>query len=71
MSTIPTPPTPPMNPRVRAVLYSVWSWASVLVFLAALGWAVFGDVPLWVFAISVVLNGFGSVTGFLAKNNTP
>lgn len=68
-SPIPAPPTPPMNPKVRDFLYGLWSWLSVLVFLAAIGWAVFGDIPIWLFAVSVVINGFGSVTGFVAKNN--
>lgn len=70
MSTnIPVPPTPPMSDKARSVIYGVWSWASVLVFLAASAWVLFGEIPEWVLAVSVVLNGFGSLSGFLAKNN--
>lgn len=69
MTSIPAPPTPPMSGRARAIIYGVWAWLNVVVFLVSIGWAVFGNIPQQVFAVSVVLNGFGSVTGFLAKNN--
>ena len=68
-SPIPAPPTPPLSGKARDIVYGVWSWLSVLVFLGSIGWAVFGDIPVWILAASVVLNGFGSLTGFLAKNN--
>lgn len=70
MSTpIPVPPTPPLSGHARDLVYGIWSWVSVAVFLMGIGWAVFGKLPLWLIAVSVVINGFGSLTGFLAKNN--
>lgn len=69
MTGIPAPATPPMSKKARAVIYGVWAWLNVVVFLTSIGWAVFGNIPQWVFSVSVVLNGFGSITGFLAKNN--
>lgn len=70
-SPIPSPPTPPFNAKTRDISYGIWAWASVVVFLASIGWAsVPGqDLPVALVVASVVLNGFGSITGFLAKNN--
>lgn len=71
--SLPVPPTPVIPARYRDRLYGVWSWAAGLVFLATIGWASIPgqDVPVWLVVASVVVNGFGSLTGFLAKNNTP
>lgn len=69
MTTIPSVPTPPMPGKSRDVIYGIWAWLSVASVLASSGWAVVGDVPIALLVASVVLNGFGALTGFLAKNN--
>lgn len=70
-SVIPSPPTPPMPGKSRDIIYGIWAWLSGFAFLATIGWSAIPgqDIPSWLIVTSIVLNGFGSLTGFLAKDN--
>lgn len=67
--SVPTPPTPSMPGESRKYIYGVWGWLSVLVGALIVGWAVVGDAPAILMAVSVGLNFVGAACGFLAKNN--
>lgn len=64
------PVIPPMAPRVRAVLYGIWAWLSIIVPTIAVGLAVFTPTPpLAIVAALVVLQYLGSALGFTARAN--
>ena len=71
MSNLPSPTTPAMTPEVRDAVYTFWSWLSLLLGAVIVGWAVLGDPPPLLLAISVGLNFVGAGCGFLAKSYVP
>lgn len=70
--SIPTPSTPAMSPKVRALVYAVLGWLGVIAFLLFVAFAAIpgADVPVWLNVGNAVLNGSGLVF-FVAKDNTP
>ncbi|GAA0189846.1 hypothetical protein GCM10008944_01730 [Cytobacillus oceanisediminis] len=71
MSTIPTPPTPPLSPAWRQRLYAAWAWAGALLFVASITWAAWPgqDVPTPLLVAAVALNGVQSLFNFTAANH--
>lgn len=66
------PDTPPMSPAVRAALYAVFAWVSLLLFLTTVGYTAVGAVlPQWLVVVGAVLPAAGAALGFLARANTP
>lgn len=68
-SPIPTPPVPPMRPKVRDLIYGSWAWLGVLVLTASAAWSVYGTLPRWAMAVMLAHTAFGTYAGFLAKAN--
>lgn len=70
--SIPTPPAPPMTPKVRAFLYGALGWLGVAAFLAFVAVAAIpnADVPVWLNVANAIING-ANVVFFVAKDNTP
>ena len=67
---VPTPPVPPMSAAVRAVVYSIYAWVSVVLTLAVVGFAAAdADIPVPVTVALAVVPAFGAAVGFLAKDN--
>ena len=62
-------PTPPLRKSVRAVVYGVWAWGSVILLSVIAGWAILDSAPKWLLAVSVGWQAFGTYAGFMAKNN--
>lgn len=63
---------PPMTPQVRAFLYGLWAWGSLLLTLATAGFAaVTATIPDWVVVILAVWPVAGAGLGFVAKANVP
>lgn len=62
-------PRPPMTPAARRAVYALWAWASLLLGALIVGWAVVGDVPVIVLAVSTALNFIGAGAGFLARDH--
>ena len=58
-----------MPNKARAIVYGVWAWASVIVTVGTIGWAVVQPPPIELLAASTALNAFGIYAGFMAKNN--
>lgn len=68
--SIPTPPAPPISPKVRSLLYAVLGWLGVAAFLVFIGYgAVPGaGIPTWLSVVNAVLNG-ANIVFFVAKAN--
>lgn len=71
MSTVPTPPTPPLSAVWRQRLYAAWAWAGALLFVTSITWAAWPgqDVPTVLLVAAVALNGVQSLFNFTAANN--
>lgn len=62
-------PTPPLPKSDRFNLYGWWAWGTVLIVSVIAGWAILGEVPKWLYALSVGFQTFGGYAGFMARNN--
>lgn len=66
---VPVPPTPPIPPAWRSLIYAVWAWGSLILSTSIVTWEMIESAPKALYAVSVGWTFFGSGVGFMANNN--